>query len=325
MYSSLQWFRDHGFSQGDFSDTIVIEAIREASLFIENFTGMWYESRTKTLRLDGNGFPLLHLQIPILEITGISIVSQVAGSSTDYISETIAKYIVIYNRRNPDDRGNPKLHNHNANWTKGRQNIHLTGRFGYTDANPSYEEEDGVSQGEVTEATITGDGLDDLSSSGTHTGAADLDIVVEIDASDTPDTYKISTDGGTTWNETGIVLTTDPVLVADGAYFTFLADTGHTLGDKWSFKAKAVDWLFPWDIQKVTRLLVAQILNFPLEDIDAQFELDQMSKVKSERTDKHSVTYRSIPLGPTGLTGNSVIDQILIKYKALRPKYGGWI
>ena len=82
--------------------------------------------------------------------------------------------------------------------------------------------------------------LDDLTVSGTYIGKEGKDFVVEIDAIGTPDTYKWSIDGGSTFVETGISATGSQELLPEtnggtGIRLDWGATTGHTLGDKWEF------------------------------------------------------------------------------------------
>lgn len=81
--------------------------------------------------------------------------------------------------------------------------------------------------------TFTGSGLDDMTNSGTPT--ASKDFKVEIDGTGTPDTFKWSKDGGSTWEATGVQITGAAQSLSDGVSITFGATTGHTLGDYWEF------------------------------------------------------------------------------------------
>jgi hypothetical protein len=81
---------------------------------------------------------------------------------------------------------------------------------------------------------FTGSGLDDLSLSGNYNGVEWWDTLqIEIDATGTPDTFSWSKDGGSTTEATGIAITGAAQLLEAGVYATFVATTGHTLGDLW--------------------------------------------------------------------------------------------
>jgi len=90
----------------------------------------------------------------------------------------------------------------------------------------------------ITTPDFTGTGLDDLTASGSFDVlTAETDYVVEIDAEGTPDTFKWSNDNGTTWEATGVEATGAAQELENGISITFAADTGHTLGESWSFTA----------------------------------------------------------------------------------------
>jgi len=89
----------------------------------------------------------------------------------------------------------------------------------------------------VNTATFTGAGLDDLTSGGTFSGGTSKDFRIKIDATGTPDTFKWSNDGGTTWGTTGVSITGSAQTLEEGVTVTFAATTGHTLDDEWRVKA----------------------------------------------------------------------------------------
>jgi len=81
--------------------------------------------------------------------------------------------------------------------------------------------------------------LDDCTSGGTFTGSENMDIKVEVDGTGTPDTVKISYDGGLTWHTTTMKITSTMYLNY-GIELTFGATTGHTSGDYWEFTCSAL-------------------------------------------------------------------------------------
>jgi len=85
----------------------------------------------------------------------------------------------------------------------------------------------------------TGSGTDDLtvSSDSSYTGSKDRTIRVTIDGT-TPDTMKWSEDGGTTWNSTGIPLSSTMYL-SYGVILAWASTTGHTLNDYWDISCDA--------------------------------------------------------------------------------------
>jgi phage tail sheath gpL-like len=89
----------------------------------------------------------------------------------------------------------------------------------------------------IEEATFEGSGLNDCISGGAFTGLVTRKIVVQIDGSGTPDTFKWSKDGGKTWEAETVSITGDAQALAEGITITFGATTGHTVGDTWYFTA----------------------------------------------------------------------------------------
>jgi len=78
---------------------------------------------------------------------------------------------------------------------------------------------------------FVGDGLNDATWGTGFSGAASAYYEVEIDAADTPDTFKWRKNGGA-WTE-DVAITGAAQTLDDGQEITFAATTGHTLGDKW--------------------------------------------------------------------------------------------
>ena len=78
---------------------------------------------------------------------------------------------------------------------------------------------------------FVGAGLNDLSWGTGYNGGASAIFEVEIDAADTPDTFKWRKDGGA-WTE-DVAITGEAQTLSDTQTITFAATTGHTLGDKW--------------------------------------------------------------------------------------------
>jgi len=86
--------------------------------------------------------------------------------------------------------------------------------------------------GTIGAASFTGTGLDDATFGGAYYGGGQT-YRVEIDATGTPDTFKWSDDGGSTWEATGVAITGSAQDLNNGVTVTFGATTGHTLADYW--------------------------------------------------------------------------------------------
>ncbi|OGI27132.1 MAG: hypothetical protein A2359_02635 [Candidatus Moranbacteria bacterium RIFOXYB1_FULL_43_19] len=112
-----------------------------------------------------------------------------------------------------------------------------TGNVGIGTTSPAYIL-DILSKSSVSSASFTGTGLNDMTSGGAFTGATAKNYKVQIDGTGSPDTWKWSDDGGSTWYDTEEAITgSAQTFYSDnqGVAVTFGATTGHTLGDYWTF------------------------------------------------------------------------------------------
>jgi hypothetical protein len=91
----------------------------------------------------------------------------------------------------------------------------------------------------IGSTSFTGGGLDDMTTGGTFTGfKKKTDYRVELDdVASSPDTFKWSNDGGSTWVATGVAITGSAQSLENGVTITFGAIDGHTLGERWDFPA----------------------------------------------------------------------------------------
>lgn len=89
---------------------------------------------------------------------------------------------------------------------------------------------------------VGGGGLDDMTTSGTHSGTGITHYRVQIDGSGTPDTFKWSNDDGSTWEATTVAITGAAQTLENGVAVTFAATTGHTVDKYWTFQASWEDY-----------------------------------------------------------------------------------
>ncbi len=89
----------------------------------------------------------------------------------------------------------------------------------------------------VSAATLSGSGLNDLTPGGTHTYSGDVNYKVQVDGVGSPNTFKWSDDGGTTWDAATVAMTGSAQTLNNGVTVTFAAITGHTLANSWTFTA----------------------------------------------------------------------------------------
>jgi hypothetical protein len=93
--------------------------------------------------------------------------------------------------------------------------------------------------GMVDIPTKTGTGTLVMQASGNFTGASQLNYKVEIDGVGSPNTFKWSDDGGSSWDATGVAITpTVWQTLNNGVKVKFSATTGGVSGDNWIFTAK---------------------------------------------------------------------------------------
>lgn len=111
---------------------------------------------------------------------------------------------------------------------------------GYIAAVPAFQKlyvSDGRTEYTTTAPDFTGGGLDDMIIGGTYSGTTSLQYKIEIDGEGTPDTFKWSDDGGSTWDATTVNITGAAQTLNNGITITFAATTGHTEGEDWTFTA----------------------------------------------------------------------------------------
>jgi len=85
---------------------------------------------------------------------------------------------------------------------------------------------------------FTGGGLDDLTTGGIYDGfKVKTNYRVEIDGTGSPDTFRWSNDGGSTWEQETIGITGSAQALEYGLTITFGATTGHTINNYWDFAA----------------------------------------------------------------------------------------
>jgi hypothetical protein len=99
-----------------------------------------------------------------------------------------------------------------------------------------------LASGYLGAITFTGAGLNDMShgQQSRYTHTADLNYRVEIDGTGSPNTFKWSDDGGSTWDATAVSITGADQLLNNGIYIRFAATTGHTATNRWDWTARTI-------------------------------------------------------------------------------------
>ena len=117
-----------------------------------------------------------------------------------------------------------------------------------TDTATKYRNNDGCARLHYgKEYTVTrsqvafyGTGLNDLTAGKSFSGTGEISYVVKIYGNGSPDTFKWSYDGGTTWSG-AVNCATTAVALNNSMSVLWAASTGHTIGDYWIFIAKPSD------------------------------------------------------------------------------------
>lgn len=148
-YVTVQNMRDEGLSDTvKYPDGQVQLAIDLASQYIDRTTRQWFESRSLTVLLDGQGSDRLFLPVPVITLAELYINLRFDASEV----LPAADYVVYNGRSLPDDRYNPKVELVNMRrslfqvgslsygkrvFMKGKRNQKLVGAFGFTEADNS--------------------------------------------------------------------------------------------------------------------------------------------------------------------------------------------
>lgn len=123
-YATLTDARSEGITPAMADDARLTALLTQASQFIDTYTEQWFEPRTETLRFDGHDGELLHLPVPILALTSVTL---------DGAALSLTEDVIAY--KSLRDRSNPKLARAGSGvWCVGRQNIVVVGSFGYCEA-----------------------------------------------------------------------------------------------------------------------------------------------------------------------------------------------
>jgi len=154
-YAMLCDLREQGITDTDASDAKLLLLANEASRFVERCTSRFFEPRHQVVGVDGRGGSRLLLEQPLIAVEEVALVSPYIDDS-----DVDAGEYKIYNRHldgilSPDDRENPQIGLAYAPedvgqdaygmgeflsrtaWPRGKQNVQVTGVWGYTDPDGS--------------------------------------------------------------------------------------------------------------------------------------------------------------------------------------------
>lgn len=120
-YCTLDELRAEGAVIDEADEVRMTGVCARVSEYIDLMTHNVFEPMPCTLYLDGTGGYRLDLPLCLLDVEEITCDSE---EITDYVN---------YNRHTPDDRMNPRIFRKERPWTKGLQNVAITGTWGCVD------------------------------------------------------------------------------------------------------------------------------------------------------------------------------------------------
>lgn len=153
-YASIDDARNAGITESMISDSSLSDAIQNAQSFIDVTTKRHFLPISKTLKIDCPKTVTLVVPEPIVRIDSIELEELAGDGNTPATTAYDVGYLRIYNRHltqgllSPDDRNFPRIvvppeHFPRYRWmsvfSRSRQQIKLTGVFGYTELRPSDE------------------------------------------------------------------------------------------------------------------------------------------------------------------------------------------
>lgn len=103
-YITVDDLRAEDITEAELSDDRAEVLITYWSQWIDLMTGQFFDARSDTIYLDGDGSRLLQLPVPIIECTSLYM-------NDDFVNVIDPSYYVVYNSRGPvqDDRKNPRI------------------------------------------------------------------------------------------------------------------------------------------------------------------------------------------------------------------------
>lgn len=116
------------------SDSRLQRLLDDASRYIDEATGWWFEPRTKTLGFDGDGTECLWMPAPIISLTSVSIDDTALALGDVLVYGTTSSQTELRAARLAR-RTSSVLREGRATWPKGRRNITVVGSFGYVLSN----------------------------------------------------------------------------------------------------------------------------------------------------------------------------------------------
>jgi hypothetical protein len=143
-YATVQDIRDEGIAITEHDNDRVRKMIRKSEAWLERTTRRHFYPRQLSLRFGGSSHRILPLHVPLVQIDSVETLS--SDWPTDPSNTVDMDTVQVYNRHltmgltSDDDRDDPRLIlDTGSYWPPGKQNIQLTGWFGYTELGPNVD------------------------------------------------------------------------------------------------------------------------------------------------------------------------------------------
>lgn len=125
-YATIADARAEGVTTEQAADPRLQCLLDDASRYIDDATGQWFEPRAATLRLDGTGLDWLALPSPPVALTGVALDGTALVVGDLLVDGTPGEL--------PDRRRAPQLIRPSGCWARGRRNVVVVGSFGFVEA-----------------------------------------------------------------------------------------------------------------------------------------------------------------------------------------------
>jgi hypothetical protein len=126
VYATVQDLREEGVTGAQASDSRLLALLDEATRTIDRVTGLFFEPRPATYRLDGRGTPTLEPLVPPIEVVRLAV------DGTE-LPLDLGSLVIAGAPVGPGFDGPRFTLRHGRRFPKGRGNVEAEGVWGYTE------------------------------------------------------------------------------------------------------------------------------------------------------------------------------------------------
>ncbi len=141
MYATVDHLRDEGVTAAQASDDRLIALIDEASSFIDQVTGWFFEPRALSFRMDGRGVPSIEPPAPPIRVDRLAVEDAELSLDPNDL-------VVVGAPIQPGFDGPRLTLRHGRVFPRGQGNVEAEGLWGYTEDDGTTED-DGMTEGRV--------------------------------------------------------------------------------------------------------------------------------------------------------------------------------